>query len=268
MNAEKLTKLDPITTGYRLESNLPVIPLAMEVEHAGCASVHAHPRGQFISASSGTMRVICSREVWVVPPNQAVWLPSMQEHEVTFPGKVLLRNLFIDPSATMGLPERCTVLKVTAFLRELIGRAVEIGEQYQPDSPGWRLMQVVLDELRQAEETPLHLPMGRDPRLVRVMEALLHLPGDTRDLEQWGQLTGASGRTLARLFLAETGLTFRGWRTRLILHEALTRLSQGEPVTNVAFDLGYKSLSAFIEMFRREVGCSPGSLRMKNGDDH
>ncbi|MGD9950784.1 MAG: helix-turn-helix domain-containing protein, partial [Desulfobulbus sp.] len=34
--------------------------------------------------------------------------------------------------------------------------------------------------------------------------------------------------------------------------------------TNVAFDLGYKSLSAFIEMFRREVGCSPGSFRMKN----
>ena len=129
-------------------------------------------------------------------------------------------------------------------------------------------MQVVLDELRQAEETPLHLPMGRDPRLVRVMEALLKLPGDTRDLEQWGRLTGASGRTLSRLFLAESGLTFRAWRTRLILQEAITRLSQGEPVTNVAFDLGYKSLSAFIEMFRREVGCSPGTLRMKNGDDH
>lgn len=44
MNTEKLTKLDPITTGYRLDATLPVIPLAMEVEHAGCASVHAHPR--------------------------------------------------------------------------------------------------------------------------------------------------------------------------------------------------------------------------------
>ena len=42
------------------------------------------------------------------------------------------------------------------------------------------------------------LPMGRDPRLLRVIEALLQAPGDSRDLVQWGRLTGASGRTMAR----------------------------------------------------------------------
>ncbi|MBM9615596.1 AraC family transcriptional regulator [Desulfobulbus rhabdoformis] len=36
-----------------------------------------------------------------------------------------------------------------------------------------------------------------------------------------------------------------------------------QSVTDVAFDLGYKSLSAFIEMFQREVGYSPGSLRRR-----
>jgi len=263
MNVEKLTKLDPVTIGYRLDSSLPVIPLTMEVEQAGCAAAHAHPRGQLIYASHGTMRVICDRDIWVVPPSQAVWVPSQQNHEVYFPGKVLLRNLFVDPFWSMGLPEQCTIFKVSTFLRELIGRAVEIGEKYQPDSPGWRVMQVLLDELQHAEATPLHLPMGRDSRLLRVMEALLHDPGDTRELEQWGILAGASGRTLARLFVAETGLTFRKWRTRLVLQQAITRLGQDEPVTNIAFDLGYKSLSAFIERFRREVGCSPGSLRRK-----
>jgi AraC-like DNA-binding protein len=264
MNVEKLTKLDPITVGYRVDVQLPIIPLAMEVKQAGCASAHAHPRGQLIYACTGTMRVICSQDIWVVPPSQAVWVPPNQDHEVYFPGEVLLRNLFVDPSVSTGLPERCTVFKVSQFLRELIGKSVEIGEKYQPDSPGWRVMQVILDELRQAEVTELHLPMGRDQRLLRVMEALLKEPGNTRNLNQWGQLTGASGRTLARLFHSETGLTFRAWRTRLILQEAITRLSQYEPVTTVAFDLGYKSLSAFIEMFRREVGCSPGSLRIKN----
>jgi len=266
MNIEKLTKLDPITIGYRVDPGLPIIPLAMEVEQAGCASAHAHPRGQLIYASSGTMRVVCNRDIWVAPPSQAVWAPPNQEHEVYFPGKVLLQNLFVDPSAAAGLPEHCTVFKVSVFLRELISKAVATGEDYQPDTPGWRVMQVVLDELRQAEVSRLHLPMGRDARLLRVMEALLKAPGDTRDLDQWGQLTGASGRTLARLFLAETGLTFRTWRTRLILQEAMTRLSQDQPATTVAFDLGYKSLSAFIAMFRRETGCSPGSLRKKNAE--
>lgn len=263
MNAGKLTKLDPITTGYRLDVNLPIIPLSMEVEQAGCASIHSHPRGQFIYASSGTMRVICNRDIWVVPPSQAVWVPPQHEHEVYFPGKVLLKNLFVDPSVTVDLPGQCTILKVSSFLRELIGRAVEIGEEYLVDSPGWRVMQVLLDELRHAEETPLYLPMGKDPRLLRVMESLLQQPDSRRDLNQWGHLVGASGRTLERLFVAETGLTFRIWRTRLILQEAVTRLSLGEQVTGVAFDLGYKSLSAFIEMFRRELGLSPGDVKSK-----
>lgn len=265
MTIEKLTKLDPITIGYRVDARLPILPLAMEVERAGCAAAHAHPRGQLIYASSGTMRVVCNRDIWVVPPSQAVWVPPQQEHEVTFPGKVLLQNLFVDPSVTDGLPARCTVLKVSPLVRELIARAVEIGEDYQPDSPGGRLMQVIVDELGRAEVTPLHLPMGRDQRLIRVMEALIREPGSSRDLNQWGQMAGASGRTLARLFQAETGLSFRAWRTRLVLQEAITRLSRDEPVTTVAFDLGYKSLSAFIEMFHREVGCSPGSLRIRKG---
>ena len=83
--------MSPVMLGYRLDPNLPVIPLAMELsphqlqaQQVGCAAVHAHPRGQLIYASSGVMRVICGRDIWVVPPSQAVWVPPEQEHEVYF----------------------------------------------------------------------------------------------------------------------------------------------------------------------------------------
>ena len=257
MNVEELPKLPPVETGYRLDPLLPVIPFALTVNRAGFAASHAHPRGQLIYAGSGVMRVICGRDIWVVPPTQAVWVPPGKEHEVYFPGQVTLRNLFVDPSALAGLPDECTVLKVSPLLRELIARAVEIGEEYGPDGPGWRLMAVILDELRRAEPTPLHLPMARDPRVMRVIEALLADPADRRELAAWGAHTGASGRTLARLFVAETGLTFGDWRKRLVLQTAIDRLDRGEPVTRVAFDLGYQSLSAFIGMFRKELGESP-----------
>ncbi len=265
MSVDKLTRLDPIEVGYRVNPDLPVIPLAMQVSKAGCAAPHRHPRGQLIYASSGVMRVVCGRDIWVVPPSQAVWVPPDQEHEVYFPGDVALRNLFVDPSATAGLPLHCCVLRVSVLLRELILKAVGIGEEYQPDSAGWRLMQVLLDELRQAEPTPLHLPMARDERVMRVIEALLHTPEDCRGLDGWSGLAGASSRTLARLFVAETGLTFGQWRTRLVLQEAIRRLDQGQPVTAIAFDLGYQSLSAFIEMFRRELGSPPRQYARQQG---
>jgi AraC-like DNA-binding protein len=40
--------------------------------------------------------------------------------------------------------------------------------------------------------------------------------------------------------------------------EALRRLASREPVTTVALDLGYDSPSAFIAMFKRALGLTPG----------
>ncbi|HJV34916.1 helix-turn-helix transcriptional regulator [Geomonas sp.] len=258
MDTEKLPKLPPVTVGFTIDPSLPVIPLSMEVSQAGCAAPHAHPRGQLIYASSGVMRVICRHDIWVVPPSQAVWVPPDMEHEVYFPGEVFLRNLFVDPSFCQGLPTNCTVIKVSPLLKELILQAVKIGDSYRGESGEFRLMLVILDQLKEAEATPLHLPMGRDERLLRVMEELLKDPGDRRELEELAGLAGASARTLARLFVRETGLTYGAWKKRLLLQEAIDRLGRGDNVTRVAFDLGYQSLSAFIEMFRRSLGTSPG----------
>jgi methylphosphotriester-DNA--protein-cysteine methyltransferase len=38
---------------------------------------------------------------------------------------------------------------------------------------------------------------------------------------------------------------------------ALPRLASGEPVTRVAFDLGYDSAAAFTTMFKRMLGAPP-----------
>ena len=42
------------------------------------------------------------------------------------------------------------------------------------------------------------------------------------------------------------------------LLEALRRLGGKEAVTKVALDLGYDSPSAFITMFKKALGCTPG----------
>jgi len=257
MNIENTPILPLIKVGYCIDPKLPILPLVSEVSQTACVAPHSHPRGELIYASSGVIRVICGRDIWVVPPSQAVWVPTELEHQVYFPGQVSMRSLFIDPAFTSGLPDLCTVIKVSPLLRELILKAVLAGDNYALESAQYRLMMVILDELRQAEATELRLPMARDERIMRVIKALLKNPGDNRDIEAWGKVAGASSRTLARLFVAETGLTLGAWRKRLLLQEAVNRLDRGEQVTQVAFDLGYQSMSAFIEMFRKELGAPP-----------
>jgi len=52
-------------------------------------------------------------------------------------------------------------------------------------------------------------------------------------------------------------MSFGAWRQQVRLLRALELLAAGEAVTGVAFDLGYESPSAFIAMFRRNLGASP-----------
>ena len=94
-------------------------------------------------------------------------------------------------------------------------------------------------------------------RLQRVTAALKRQPADERGLAAWAAMAGASARTLTRLFIAETGMTFRQWRRQLRFTVAIERLARREPVTGVALDLGYSSVSAFIEAFRKTFGVTP-----------
>ena len=82
-----------------------------------------------------------------------------------------------------------------------------------------------------------------------------------RALADWARSVHASERTVARLFLSQTGLSFGAWRQQARVLEAMARLSGGAQVTQVAFDLGSDSVSAFSAMFRRAAGVSPSTFR-------
>jgi AraC-like DNA-binding protein len=92
---------------------------------------------------------------------------------------------------------------------------------------------------------------------LKAAEALRNSPADSRTLGEWGREVGASERTLARSFLADTGLPFGRWRALLRVSSALVELAAGSSVGTVALSVGYESTSAFIAAFRRETGVTP-----------
>jgi len=150
------------------------------------------------------------------------------------------------------------VVTVPPLLRALILEAVEMPKLYDEAGADGRLMAVILDCLRKLKPTPLYLPIPADARLRRITDVVAADPADRTPLAAWAKRAGASARTLARLFVKETGLTFGAWRQQARLLKALEWLAEGRPVTAVALDLGYLSPSAFIAMFRRALRVSPG----------
>jgi AraC-like DNA-binding protein len=225
---------------------------------------HAHRRGQLIFARSGVMQVETAAGLWIVPPQRAVWVPPRIRHAIRCRSAVSLRTLYVSGAQDRGLPKRCTVVAVSPLLRELI---IELCEGTPGAQRRRALCALVLSELVELPAIAIHLPEPRDARLQRVTAALKRRPADGRTLAAWAAAAGASPRTLTRLFIAETGMTFRQWRRQARLIAAIERLARREPVTSVAFDLGYDSVSAFIEAFRKTFGVTPFRYFRQDGRD-
>lgn len=220
---------------------------------------HRHAHAQLIHAVTGVMRVAAQDGTWVVPPGRALWMPARTTHAIRMAGDVAMRTLFIDRAALPEAPRRCVIMEVSPLLRELILAAVALpaGEADGPRARTiWRL---VRSELRIGRVVPLRLPLPADRRLRRLCEALLADPAREEGLDQWAGDVGASARTLTRLFRRETGMSFGAWRQQARLAEGLARLAQGEAVARVAGSLGYRSASAFTQMFRRALGRTPSA---------
>jgi len=221
-------------------------------------AAHSHDWNQLLYAIEGTRTVVTEAGMWVVPPQRAVWVPPHTQHAVTCPGFTRARHLDIGRDGAATLPDRCMVLEVSPLLRELIRAATEIPVEYDENGEEGRLIRVLLDQIKAPDQDKLYLPAPKDARLARICDHLQGDPADNRTLEDWAKICGASSRTLARLFQRETGMPFREWRQKLRLLHALEKLANDRPVTEIALDLGYETPSAFIAMFRKATGRTPG----------
>lgn len=226
---------------------IPVVPPAAGMWH------------QLVCATRGVMTVRTDACAWVVPPHRAVWMPAGFEYHLEISGVVAVRMLYIRPRArgARSLPRDCSVVNVTPLLRELILRTVQVGalDAHIPEQK--RLIGVILDELKVLIAVPLQLPLPRDPRAARFASLANSADGAGLPMGALLRKSATSRRTMERVFRAETGMSLGQWQRRQTLLHALRRLAAGESVSAVAAELGYNSASAFIAMFRRELGQTP-----------
>jgi len=222
--------------------------------------VHAHRRGQFAFASRGTISVATPEGRWLVPPQRACWVPAGVTHEMTMSGQVTMLNAFLSPHEAQAarMPEHCGVYGVSALLKHLLQDAIDLPALYDTQGRAGKLMTMLVAEIACMPRLSLHAPLPQDPRLVRVCQQLFDTPSITFGLDAMASQSGMSRRTFTRLFRAQTGASFAEWRQQVCLLAAIERLSQGQPVTRVALDLGYASPSAFTSAFRLALGETPG----------
>jgi AraC-like DNA-binding protein len=236
----------------------PAVALRMHVDdHVAEIPVHQHRKGQLVLALHGAVTCQVAGAFWIVPPQCGVWIPGDIPHSNRATPNAQLCYLFAE-SGSVALPKDCCTLSISPMVREMILHLAGFPLNHEPDRHTNEIARVLLDELALMPVEHLYLPVTDHPKIRQMADALNANPGDRSTIVQWANRLAMSERSLARLFVSETGLTFGRWRQQLQLLVAVRKLAGGTSVQRVSDDLGYESVTAFITMFKKALGHSPG----------
>lgn len=231
---------------------------------------HVHDVHQIEYAIGGVVEVETAAGHYLLPPQQAAWIPAGLQHQATMNPSVKTLAVMFDPAVIPDAGDRARILAVSPLLREMLLYALRwpidrgagaADEARVSDSFFLTLANLVSEALD--HEAPLSLPMSEEPVVAAAMAYTKdHL--QSVSLDEVCRAVAVSERTLRRLFQSEVGLS---WRTYL-LHARMLRAmallaAPGQSVQQTASAVGFDSMGSFTRAFAQFCGETPSSYRRR-----
>jgi AraC-like DNA-binding protein len=226
---------------------------------------HTHDLHQIEYAFQGVVEVETEAAHYLLPPQQAVWIPAGLAHRTTLK-RVRTVSVFFDPEMVPSVDGRARILAAAPVIREMIVYGVRWPINRPASDPVADAFFEALAQLTHDwldHETPLCLPTSTDPVVAAVMaHTNAHL--DEVTARHVCRAVGVSERTLRRAFSAATGMTWRQYLLESRLLRAMALLAEtGPTVLDVATSVGFDSVSAFTRAFGRYTGETPTAYRRR-----
>jgi len=279
----------PVTVSARLANDLPTTDSSGVVDmrvgspaRAGTfafegnglvAKWHAHDLHQIEYSFQGTVEVETGAGHYLLPPQQAVWIPAGLMHRTTIKSEVRTVSVFFHRGLVPDAGGSARILAVSPVIREMILYGVRwpIGRpEDDPEAEGFFVTLANLVAAGLDREMPLCLPTSTEPLIAAVMAYTDSHLDQVTEADVCGSV-GLSDRTLRRRFVAATGMTWRSYLLQSRFLRAMTLLAEpGPTVIEVATAVGFESLSAFSRGFARYAGENPTAYRRRvlAGADH
>lgn len=213
-----------------------------------------------LRALRGNADVVCDGTAHTLAREQVMVIPAGSVHSIVVPPDAIVVPLVLPTSQAVTSLGPGTVVTLGDewddwFLHEFAACISPMR------ATGYDPSHVIATIARASEHADDALPFPRtDPARV-VARGLQEDPACPRTAEQWAMHAGVSVRTLRRLFLAETGMTFSAWRAACRVQAACASLLAGIPVQTVATQVGFTTATGFIRAFTRCLGTTPDSWR-------
>ena len=222
-------------------------------------------RHYLLYAMQGTLRLEAQGQRWTLPPARAALISAGHPITISILSRLTSASVLFAIDFMPAPPDVLSVFDVSPLARELIGECQTWGADNGPLTPYSRSifqsLSAVVTRLAQTP-SPCVLPVPTSPALARALALTEEQATSTPNFNDIARKTGQSPRTLARRFSDEMGMTWRDALRRIRMIRAIEALAISDaPITQIALDVGYNSLSAFNVAFRDMTGKSPTQYR-------
>lgn len=222
---------------------------------------HTHPWGQICRISLGLMEVSLETRKLTAPAEYLVWVPAGVPHSASIRQATDFVSVYLAEPLAQRLPAVGCLIAQTPLVRALFEDFAVRQITVMQDAWDLRQFELMVELLARAEHTDSYLPDSTDRQLEPILQAIRLDPADNTPLKTWAERVHSTERTLARRFQSELGMSFLQWRNRVRLLRALVWLKEDCTIQDIALALGYGTPSAFIAMFRKQIGFSPERYR-------
>jgi AraC-like DNA-binding protein len=224
---------------------------------------HYHDMHQLTYAFTGAVIVEDCGSKYVSVQNRAVWIPAGVRHSARIHGVKTVSVYFTKDQITCS-GDRIRVLIVSPLLKEMMKEVL----RWPLSGPSVPLRSFFIDTMALLSSEALErlgsfvLPTSNDPRMERALAYTVQR-ADAR-LSDVCSHAGMSERTFRRRMLAEIGMTWEAYHQLSRLLRGLSLLGETAlPITEVAAECGFESLSAFSRAFRLIMQETPREYRSR-----
>lgn len=215
---------------------------------------HSHDVPHLVYVVSGTAHLIVERTPVTLKAAESVWLAAHVPHSARYEDGTYVLGPFLEPEASPpgDMLKLGPLTELSKVITSILVAAPHTEEQ--------------ISVFRKALSQALTAHIGS---LFTVPEpahpVVSRLAGEAReswyDLDTLAHRHHMSRRQVQRIFVAETGLTFSQWRTRVRLNGAAQSLLAGQPVSTAAHRSGYSSSGKLLQALSRECDVPQDDLR-------
>lgn len=228
--------------------------------------LHTHTKGQLSYVEGGLAYLIIENKTFVIPARHYFWIPSGLPHVLRVGNSAtVLRSIFF--YATDDFNNNFYQELGIYPIHDLLMQMIKYSERYEgaimPKDNGYQFLSTIKNILPEisTKVLPIALPSTDNHRMLAILEFIEQNIAAMHTLKSISDKFNLSERSLSRLFQSSLAISFLQYLKLLRMVKALEMMLKADKsISEIAYDVGYQSLSAFSNTFHQYTSNRPSDF--------